>query len=81
SDLKYADIHTTKYFANSEGTYIQQEKVGMVLGMMAIARKDDNIQTAHEGIGGTGEYELVEGREKVAEEVSRRALSLLDAEP
>lgn len=81
SDLKYADVHTTKYFVNSEGTYVQQEKVDMVLGMAAIARKDDNIQTAHEGIGGTGGYELVEGREKEAEEVSRRALSLLNAEP
>lgn len=81
SDLKYADIHTIKYFVNSEGTYIQQEKMDMVLGMTAIARKGDNIQTAHEGIGGTGGYEIIEGREKEAEEVSRRALSLLDAEP
>lgn len=81
SDLKYADIHTIKYFVNSEGTYIQQEKMDMTLGMTAIARKGNNIQTAHEGIGGTGGYEIIEGKEKEAEEVSRRALSLLDAEP
>ena len=81
SDLRYTDIHTVKYFVNSEGTYVQQEKMDMVLGMTAIARKGDNIQTAHEGIGGTEGYEIIEGREKEAEEVSRRALSLLDAEP
>jgi len=81
SDLKYADTHTIKYFVNSEGTYIQQEKMDMTLGMTAIARKGNNIQTAHEGIGGTGGYEIIEGKEKEAEEVSRRALSLLDAEP
>ncbi|GAG60287.1 unnamed protein product [marine sediment metagenome] len=49
--------------------------------MTAIARRGDNIQSAHEGIGGVGGYELVEGREKEAEKAARRAEDLLDAEP
>jgi len=81
SDLKYADVYTVKYFINSEGTYIEQEKIRTVLGMTAIARKGDNIQFAHEGVGEVGGYELVENLEAKAEEVNQRAVSLLDAEP
>jgi len=81
SDLRYADIHTTKYFLNSEGTYIQQERIDTVLGMTAIARRGDNIQSAHEGIGGVGGYELVGAKEEAAEKTVRRAHNLLDAEP
>ncbi|HHJ00561.1 MAG TPA: TldD/PmbA family protein [Candidatus Aerophobetes bacterium] len=81
SSLRYFDVHTVKYFANTEGTYIEQERVDTVIGMTAIARDGTNIQFAHEGIGGTGGYELVEGLEDKAEEVSRRAVELLEAEP
>jgi len=81
SDLRYADVHTIKYFANSEGTYIQQERFWTVLGMAAIARRGNNIQSAHEGIGGVGGYELVENQEKKAEETARRASNLLNAKP
>jgi len=81
SDLRYADVHTIKYFINSEGTYIQQERIDTVLGMTAITRRGDNIQSAHEGIGGVGGYELVKAKEEEAEKTVRRAQSLLDAEP
>ncbi|MFQ6067590.1 MAG: TldD/PmbA family protein [bacterium] len=81
SDLKYADVHTTKYYLNSEETYIEVKRIDTVLGMTAIARRGDNIQSAHEGIGGVRGYELVEGREKEAEKAARRAEDLLDAEP
>jgi len=81
SDLRYADIHTVKYFATSEGTYIQQERFYTLLGMTAIARRGDNIQLAHEGVGGVGGYELVENQEEKAEKATKRASDLLDAEP
>lgn len=81
SSLSYVDVHTVKYFANSEGTYIEQERVDTVMGMTAIAREGSNIQFAHEGVGGTGGYELVESLEDKAEKVSQRAVSLLKAEP
>ncbi len=81
SNLRYADVHTMKYFANSEGTYIQQERFHTILGMAAIARRGGNIQSAHEGMGGVGGYELIESQEKKAEETVRRALHLLNAQP
>jgi len=81
SDLRYADIHTIKYYANTEGTYIEQEWFYVVLGMTSIARRGGNIQSAHEGVGGVGGYEIVENLEEKAERATRRALELLDAEP
>jgi len=81
SDLRYVDLYTIKYFANSEGTYIQQERFYTLLGMASIARRGGNIQSAHEGVGGVGGYELVEGQEEKAERAAKRASQLLDAEP
>ncbi|MBC7189554.1 TldD/PmbA family protein, partial [Candidatus Aerophobetes bacterium] len=81
SDLKYVDTHTVKYFANSEGSYIVQERFYTLLGMVSIARRGNNIQSAHEGVGGVGGYELVENQEEKAERAAKRASDLLDAEP
>ncbi len=81
SDLRYVDVYTVKYFANSEGTYIKQERFYTLLGMASIARRGGNIQSAHEGVGGTGGYELVENQEEKAEKAVKRASQLLDAEP
>ncbi|HDN84770.1 MAG TPA: TldD/PmbA family protein [Candidatus Aerophobetes bacterium] len=81
SDLKYTDSHIMKYFANSEGAYIQQERFHIALGMTSVARRGDNIQSAHEGVGGVGGYELVENQEEKAERAAKRASELLDAEP
>lgn len=80
SSLRYIDIHTNKYFASSEGTYIQQERFYTLLGMTSIARRGSNIQSAHEGVGGVGGFELAEGQEKKAERAAKRASDLLDAE-
>ncbi|RLE13175.1 TldD/PmbA family protein [Candidatus Aerophobetes bacterium] len=81
SDLRYVDVYIVKYFANSEGTYIKQERFYTLLGMASIARRGGNIQSAHEGVGGTGGYELVENQEEKAEKAVKRASQLLDAEP
>lgn len=81
SNLRYTDVHTTKYFANSEGTYTQQERFYTVLGMTAIARRGNNIQSTQEGVGGVGGYELVENQEEKAKEAARRASNLLNAKP
>ncbi|MBE0478286.1 TldD/PmbA family protein [Candidatus Aerophobetes bacterium] len=81
SDLRYVDLRTVKYFVNSEGTYIQQERFYTLLGMTSITRRGSNIQSAHEGVGGVGGYELVENQEEKAEKAVKRATLLLDAEP
>jgi len=81
SDLRYEDVCTLKYLVTSEGTYIKQERMDTVLGMTAIAKKGHNVQSAHEGIGGIGGFELAEDKGKEAEETKRRALELLKAQP
>jgi len=49
--------------------------------MRAIARRGDNIQSAHMGIGGVGGHGLVKEKAEQAEETVKRAQGLLDAEP
>jgi TldD protein len=81
SDLKYQDTHTRRFFLNSEGSYIEQERFYTVLGMASIARNGVLIQSAHEGVGGVGGFELVENQQDKAERTAKRATDLLGAEP
>lgn len=81
SMLYYKDTAVKKYFINSEGSYIEQERVdcGMTLG--AVAKRNGNIQTAHESMGGTDGWENVLNLDDMADDLKERAISLLDAEP
>ncbi|MFP4498425.1 MAG: TldD/PmbA family protein, partial [Vulcanimicrobiota bacterium] len=81
SMLYYKDIAVKKYFINSEGSYIESDRVdcGMTIG--AVARKDGNVQTAHESLGGTDGWENVLNAEEQIEDIKQRAISLLDAKP
>jgi TldD protein len=44
----YSDIFTHLILANSEGTYIEQDKPSVVIGAFATARDGDNVQQADE---------------------------------
>ncbi len=81
SMLYYRDTAVKKYFINSEGTYIEMERVdcGMTLG--AVARKDGLVQTAHDSIGGTDGWENVLNIDDLIESLKERAIGLLDAPP
>ena len=60
SDVVYSDRFSTIYFANSEGSYIEQEKPFLSMRFTAIAREEDNVQMAIESIGTTRGYNTME---------------------
>jgi len=78
---RYTDSFKEWWFANSEGTFIFEERPDITLMLSATAREDDNIQQAFESIGEAQGFELVEGLEEKAKEVAERAMALLSAKP
>lgn len=81
SMVYYRDIACKKYYRNSEGTYIEQERVDCGATLGATARKNGNVQTSHESFGGTTGWENVLNMDYMIDDLVERAVSLLDAAP
>lgn len=76
----YIDSFTRIIFASSEGAYIEEERPSVAIMHGAIAREDDNVQTAMETIAGPYGFEYVQGREAIPTEAAKRAIELLSAQ-
>jgi TldD protein len=77
----YSDVFTHLILANSEGTYIEQEKPSVVVGTTAIARDGDNVQQAHDSFSSTQGYEFVFDKDEMVRLVASHAVELLTAKP
>lgn len=79
SRIRYRDASRRVVFANSEGTYIEQAKPDLSLGLTAIARKDSEVQQASVLLGSNGQFGTVKGLHEQARDVAQRAAALLSA--
>src|SRR5512139_3319175 len=77
----YSDSFIHLILANSEGTYIEQEKPSVIVANVAIARDGDNVQQAHESFASTQGYEFILDKDEMARRTAQRAVELLDARP
>lgn len=75
----YVDSFSHIYFANSEGTYIEEERPSVVISTVAIARDGDNVQQSHESCAGPFGFEFVQDRDELPRTAARRAVELLSA--
>lgn len=81
SQAAYSDSFTRLIFANSEGTYLEQEKPAVVVGAFAVARQGDNVQQAHESFASTQGFEYVLDKDELARKAAQKAVELLTARP
>ncbi|MBI4298796.1 MAG: TldD/PmbA family protein [Chloroflexi bacterium] len=79
SSTSYGDGRKHIYFGNSEGAYIEQESVDVVLHISAVARDGGDVQQTSLSLGSNGDYGSIEGLHKEAEEIARKAVNLLKA--
>jgi TldD protein len=79
SNIVYRDASSKVVFANSIGSYIEQDKPDLALRIVAIARENGEIQQSGLSMGSRGEISAVEGLQDEVKEVARRAGALLDA--
>ena len=77
----YGDSFSNIYFANSEGSFIRQEKPNLIISLTAIAREGDNVQMANESLGIVEGYKKAEDISAKASLAASRAVNLLKAEP
>jgi TldD protein len=79
--VQYGDVKQDVIIANSEGSYVEDQRVRTRFIIQVIAAKDGVLQTAHEAPGGFCGFELFEKYDpkKTAEIATKRALMMLDA--
>jgi len=77
----FGDSFSTVYFANSEGSFIQQEKPNLIISLTAIAREGDNVQMANESLGTIRGFKEAENLSYKADLAASRAVNLLKAKP
>ena len=80
SSVRYEDVFKKQTFANTEGSYITEERMYCGAGFAAVAKDGANVQRAHDSVGGTEGYHTVLKLEKNAQQTVRDALGLLKAE-
>ncbi len=80
SNTRYEDVFKKQTYANSEGSFIQQEIIYCGVGFAAVAKDGANVQRAHASAGDTRGYGTAMGQEQKAEQAVRDARDLLKAE-
>jgi TldD protein len=79
SNIGYHDSQRKITFANSEGTYIEQNKADVNLRLTAIASKDGQVQQVGLSLGSPGDFSAIEGLQEQVKQLAQRAAKLLSA--
>ena len=79
SVVGYGDGYRKVTFANSEGTYIEQEKIETTLRIAPMARDGTEVQQAGISLGASGDYSWVETLHDEVQVLANRAVELLKA--
>ena len=77
--INYTDRSRKTYYANSEGSYIEQERSDINLGMTAVAVDGMEVQQATVSEGSLGDFSFVESMHEQAEKLGWRSVQLLSA--
>tara|TARA_Y100001936_G_C16092551_1_gene687783 strand:+ start:5585 stop:6961 length:1377 start_codon:yes stop_codon:yes gene_type:complete len=79
SSIGYSDSRRRMVFANSEGSYIDQERVDVNMRINAQARNGSDVQQYGISLGSLGDFQFVMNLQDEAEEVAEKAVALLNA--
>jgi TldD protein len=81
SSVTYRDSFRKVWYANTNGTFIEDERpdIGVMIG--ATARDGDNVQHGFESAAGGKGFQIVEGLHEKAKTAAQRAVELLSAPP
>ncbi|NQU16762.1 MAG: TldD/PmbA family protein [Candidatus Saganbacteria bacterium] len=79
--VRYIDSNQAISIANSDGIYVEDNRIRTRYFLNVIAAKDHTLQTGYEAPGGTCGFELIEeyNPEEKARQATERALLMLDA--
>jgi TldD protein len=79
----YGDVVQKVIIANSEGDYVEDERVRTRLMVQAVAAEGSVIQTGYEAVGSHSGFELLERNrpEEIGAKAAQRAVQMLSARP
>lgn len=80
SKVMYEDLFQRRFYINSEGADIVEEKIYCGISFTALAKDGMNVQMIHKSKGDTSGFHIVKGLEGDVEEVKKDAIDLLKAE-
>jgi TldD protein len=77
----YRDVNQRLAISNSEGMFIEGERVGTIFSVQVVSANGDVVQTGYEPMAGTVGFELFDLHppEEVAEVATKRSLLMLSA--
>lgn len=81
SGANYREDERRIYFANSEGTFIDNHGFWGAGGLSAIGRKNDVVQSVYSGFGTRYSWKDITGAEAGLGDVTRDVMDLVEAEP
>ena len=81
SAVSYADSYVKKTFTNSDGTFLEQERIDVAGSCTAIATRGSDTQIQHFGFGSTIDADIIYGHEARVMDICTHAAALLDAPP
>lgn len=79
TNITYWDGHKQITFANSEGSYIQQERIDVVSRLAATARRNGDMQQASLSLGALNDFSYMTTLDEAAKMIANRAVELLNA--
>ncbi len=79
SNIGYSDGRRKMTFANSDGSFIEQERLDVTARVSAIARKNGDVQQSGFSVGGLGDYGFMETLHAEVKKTAEQAVALLDA--
>ncbi len=77
SFVRYGEAFRRHHFANSDGTFVEQEKLDLRGMVTAIATRNGETHQITRGFGSTRSFDVARGQEKAAEEACAHAVALL----
>ena len=80
SSVRYSDNYTKLYFLNSDGSYIEQEKVDIGGNISVIAVRGSETEVSHLGFGSSNDFGCVLNKEAEVENICKTVIALLNAE-
>ncbi|MBE6487970.1 MAG: TldD/PmbA family protein [Methanosphaera stadtmanae] len=81
SNITLSEAESTSLLLSTDGTDIKSKNSRVVLSMNTVASNGQDLQFAHESLGGVQGLELIENAdlEKFGRKISEKSISLLDA--
>lgn len=80
-NVLYQDKCVEKFFASSEGTYLEQEQVPVTFLVELVARDSGQVQMSRDAVGSTDGFQVVEHLDQRVFETAQQAIQQLKAPP